>query len=74
MCEFKLDDMVICVINSSVTLTIGKEYKVYYVDPISEDLTWIEVVNDAGDYIYYNSKRFISKGDMRDHLITNITK
>ena len=62
--KFKEGDIVICIINSRATLTIGKEYKVkrLYVD---DDYTDLILDNDKGEETWYDSMRFIPKDEFR---------
>jgi hypothetical protein len=71
--KFKEGQVVICVINSRATLTIGKEYKIKGVW-IDEDYMDLVIDNDDNIEYYYDSERFMSKDEFRDITLSQILK
>jgi len=71
--KFKEGQVVICVINSRTTLTIGKEYKIKRV-MIDEDFMDLVIDNDNNIEYWYDSERFMSKDEFRDITLSQILK
>ena len=81
--SFKKGEIVVCVINSRATLTIGKEYlikDVFFYDDYSDDhdneKTYCDLTlnNDNGVEHRYDSFRFMSKSNFREFKINEILK
>jgi len=71
--KFKEGQIVICIINSRATLTIGKEYKIKEV-MIDEDYTDLVIDNDDNIEYWYDSERFMTKDEFRDITLNQILK
>jgi len=71
--KFKEGQIVICIINSRATLTIGKEYKIKGV-MIDEDYTDLVIDNDDNIEYWYDSDRFMTKDEFRDITLNQILK
>jgi hypothetical protein len=71
---FNKGDIVVCIINSRATLTVGKEYKIK--DTYIEDGNLVDIIidNDNGHEYWYDKIRFIPKSEFRDHIINDILK
>jgi hypothetical protein len=83
--NYKPGDIVVCIINSRATLTVGKEYEVKEVyGHTSTDIhevwekytneTTLVIKNDFGEVNYYDHMRFVPKSDFRQHIINDILK
>lgn len=71
--KFKEGQIVICVINSRASLTIGKEYKIKSV-MVDEDYMDLVLNNDDNLEYWYDSERFMSKDEFRDITLNQILK
>jgi hypothetical protein len=73
---FNKGEVIVCVINSRATLTVGKEYTVIDVwnDPDDGNYSDVTVNNDDNQSTTYDSFRFISKSDFREHKINELIK
>lgn len=67
---FKKDEIIICIINSRASLTIGKEYKVTRADRGGNPY----IVNDVGDDLYYSAVRFIGLDEFRRIKLEQLNK
>lgn len=67
--NIKTGDVVVCIINSRSSLTVGNKYKV-----LSNSQNFIYIANDNGYELYYNISRFIPVGVYREHFINSIIK
>jgi hypothetical protein len=83
--EYKKGELVVCVINSRASLTVGKEYKVLDVYSHSstdnedvwlkyKDETTLVLVNDKGEQHFYDHIRFVPKSEFRTEIINDILK
>ena len=76
--KFKEGQIVICIINSRATLTIGKEYKIkgMMIDEDYRDEDYMDLVIDNDDNIeyWYDSERFMTKDEFRDITLNQILK
>jgi hypothetical protein len=71
--KFKEGQIVICIINSRATLTIGKEYKIKGM-MIDEDYMDLVIDNDDNIEYWYDSDRFMTKDEFRDITLNQILK
>ena len=69
MKSFNKDEILVCVINAKVTLTLFEEYKV-----LDEKSGQVLIKNDDGEDMFYTEYRFIRKSDMREFTINKILK
>jgi hypothetical protein len=69
--HYKKETIVVCILNSRASLTIGKEYLVENVD-IYKDNVSLYITNDEGYKYEYEALRFVPKSDFRQHLINQI--
>jgi hypothetical protein len=74
--KFKEGQIVICIINSRATLTIGKEYKIKGMmeGMIDEDYMDLVIDNDDNIEYWYDSERFMTKDEFRDITLNQILK
>jgi nicotinamide riboside kinase len=71
--KFKQGQIVICIINSRATLTIGKEYKIKGVMIDENDMDLV-IDNDDNVEYWYDSERFMAKDEFRDITLNQILK
>ena len=69
MNKFQKGEIVVCIINSRASLTVGKEYTVYGQDDRYDEVL---ILNDNGYKSHYNDMRFISKTEFREYIIEQI--
>lgn len=69
--EFKAGEIVICIINSRASLTVGKEYKIKEVYNYNGNIS-LCIVSDNGYEYEYEDIRFIPKSDFRNKIINQI--
>ena len=69
--NLKIGDKVVCIINSKVSLKIGKDYIVnnFYDDDLGQD---ISVINEKGESKFYSMFRFTTKSKFREYLIDDL--
>ena len=83
--KYKRGELVVCVINSRASLTVGKEYKVldvYSHSSTDNEEVWLKykdeitlvIVNDKGEQHFYDHIRFVPKSEFRTELINDILK
>lgn len=81
--NYNKGDLVICVINSRASLTIGKEYTVIEsYGQLSTDIqeVWsrykneitLVIKNDEGNIEWYDHMRFLPKSEFRKYIIDEI--
>lgn len=83
--KYKPGELVVCIINSRASLTVGKEYEI--IDVYGHSTTDIQEVwekhgdeitlvlkNDKGETTWYDHIRFIPKSEFRTYIINDILK
>ncbi len=83
--EYKPGEMVVCIINSRASLTVGKEYEIIDVyghsstdiqevwEKFNNEITLV-IKNDQGENTWYDHMRFVPKSEFRTHIINDILK
>jgi hypothetical protein len=83
--QYRPNDVVVCIINSRASLTVGKEYEIIDVyghsstdiqevwEKFNNEITLV-VKNDQGENTWYDHMRFIPKSEFRTHIINDILK